>query len=45
MADEILENEVAGNFIHDFIKEDIAEGGRFEGIQTQPKKMLNMLMQ
>lgn len=31
MADEILENEVAGNFIHDFIKEDIAEGGRFEG--------------
>lgn len=37
MADEILENEVAGNFIHDFIKEDIAEGGRFEGKEVHTR--------
>lgn len=37
MADEILENEVAGNFIHDFIKEDIVEGGRFEGKEVHTR--------
>ena len=35
MAEEIKNTEVAevpsGNFIHTFIEEDIAEGGRFEG--------------
>ncbi len=30
---EIVNNEIMqGNFIHDFIEEDIAEGGRYEGI-------------
>lgn len=34
MAEEIknTENEVmTGNFIHNFIEEDIAEGGKYEG--------------
>ncbi len=32
MADEINSSElVAGNFIYDFIKEDIAQGGQYEG--------------
>ena len=31
MADEIIASENAGNFIEEFIKEDIAEGGRYEG--------------
>lgn len=37
MADEIFEAEAAGNFIHDFIKEDIAEGGRFEGMEVHTR--------
>ena len=31
MAEEIKAAEAAGNFIYDFIKEDIAEGGQYEG--------------
>lgn len=38
MADEIIESEVmANNFIHDFIKEDIAEGGRYEGKEVHTR--------
>lgn len=40
MADEIknVEGEAAvqGNFIWDFIKEDTAEGGKFEGKKFTP---------
>ena len=38
MADAILENEVIStNFIDDFIREDLAEGGRFEGKQVHTR--------
>lgn len=40
MADEIKNTEAtetpSGNFIHTFIEEDIAEGGRFEGKRYTP---------
>lgn len=35
MADEII--EITGNFIHDFIEEDIADGGRFEGKEVHTR--------
>ncbi len=37
MADEIFEAETAGNFIYDFIKQDVAEGGRFEGTEVHTR--------
>lgn len=38
MADEIIESEViANNFIHDFIKEDIDVGGRYEGKEVHTR--------
>jgi len=38
MADEIFENEVVStNFIDDFIREDLAKGGRCEGMQIHTR--------
>lgn len=38
MSDEIIETEnSASNFIHDFIKEDIANGGQYEGMTVHTR--------
>lgn len=37
MADETMSAGSAGNFIHDFITEDIAPGGQFEGMTVHTR--------
>ena len=37
MADELKDTVMSQNFIHDFIDEDLAPGGQYEGMQVHTR--------
>ena len=41
MADELKDTVMSQNFIHDFIDEDLAPGGQYEGMQYTPASHLS----